>query len=128
MKQVRPVVLFTVFATLLFSLAVSTSWSADTTTPCEKLLPRLEKRITELEQATALYMESLATCTEENQELEARLKTFQGNPELSPEKRDLIQRISIMLGSEQNLQFLGILKESDLKLLIQIISEKLNSD
>jgi len=88
----------------------------------------LETRIQLLEEQVSLYLENLGACIEENEELEARLKSAEKTCQISEEKLQLIKHLSDLLGADQGLGFLGKLQTEEIRILTSVVLKRLNRD
>lgn len=90
----------------------------------------LEKQLLELQEGTALLMENLANCAEENEILRSRLeKKEKGNSDEDiSKKNEIIRSIRDCLKTEADLSFLLGLDREHLTALLAVIKEKAQED
>jgi cell division protein FtsB len=89
----------------------------------QEKIEALEKQVQELQAGLSLYMENLGNCTEENEELQRKLDTSKGGPNLGDhdEKVRLMRDLQHLLKADTDLSFLLGLSEDNLKTLVDVV-------
>ena len=127
--SIGPLIILTVLLCLLLTgtpSAMEPEKGREQSESAEAKVARLEREISELQDGMSLIMENLINCTEENEDLAAKLQSMQeeARPGEIDAKRRLVERVGQLLKTGEDLGFLLKLREDDLKKLITILTTK----